>query len=86
MTRYCINLIVAQSIFSWARRRSPAPADGEDWPLTSDLTRPRPRLLSLASRGLARRLLREGEALRLSAARRTFPNVISAVAVSHKRK
>ena len=43
------------------------------------------RFLSLASRSLVRRLLLlGGEALRLFAADRAFPNVISTVIVSHK--
>jgi len=41
------------------------------------------RLLSLASRSLARRLLREREALRLFPASCAFLSVVSAVTVSH---
>ncbi len=42
------------------------------------------RLLSLASRSIARRLLRAREALILSPAFGTFPSVVSAFVMSHK--
>jgi hypothetical protein len=43
-----------------------------------------PRILSLASRSLVRRLLREREALILFPAFGTLPGVVSAFVVSHK--